>query len=129
MASGEGAIDPQAAPSGAGADAELETEEQEGPVLCLDLTSYQLHDLSEVEIPPTLEELDLTANRLSSVDPRVGLLAGLRKLSFRQNLLDDAAVAPLSSWATIAELQVVTALRNVCTRLNFVGVLLSWCLI
>jgi protein phosphatase 1 regulatory subunit 7 len=127
MASGEGAIDPQAAASGAGADAELETEEQEGPVLCLDLTSYQLHDLSEVEIPPTLEELDVTANRLSSVDPRICLLAELRKLSFRQNLLEDAAVEPLSSWATIAELQVITSLRNACTGLNFVGVLLSCC--
>jgi protein phosphatase 1 regulatory subunit 7 len=125
MASVEAAMDPQAAASGAGGDAEMEAEEQEGPVLCLDLTSYQLRDLSEVEIPPTLEELDLTANRLSSVDPRIGLLAGLLKLSLRQNLLDDDAVAPLSSWETIAGLQVITTLRNDCTERNFVGMLLS----
>ncbi|GJM90662.1 hypothetical protein PR202_ga06963 [Eleusine coracana subsp. coracana] len=117
MASGEGAIDPQAAASGAEADAEMETEEQEGPVVCLDLTSYQLHDLNEVEIPPTLEELDLTANRLSSVDPRIGRLTGLRKLSFRQNLLDDAAVAPLSSWETIAGLQELVLRDNKLTRI------------
>ncbi|XP_062223664.1 protein phosphatase 1 regulatory inhibitor subunit PPP1R7 homolog [Phragmites australis] len=114
MASGKGASD-QAA--GGEAEAAMETEEQEGPVLCLDLTSYQLHDLSEAEIPPTLEELDLTANRLSSVDPRIGRLSGLRKLSFRQNLLDDAAVAPLSSWETIAGLQELVLRDNKLTRI------------
>jgi protein phosphatase 1 regulatory subunit 7 len=88
----------------AGGEAEMEVEEAE---LCLDLTSCQLNDLSEVEIPSTLEELDLTANRLASVDPRIGHLTALRKLSFRQNLLEDDAVAPLSTWDAIAGLQVI----------------------
>ncbi|CAN1288370.1 Protein phosphatase 1 regulatory inhibitor subunit PPP1R7 homolog [Linum perenne] len=57
----------------------------------LDLTSCQLHDLSSVELPPTLTELDLTANRLSSLDSRISNLSNLTKLSFRQNLIDDAA--------------------------------------
>ena len=123
MASGEGAGDPRAAAAASGeAGSKMEAEGQEGPALCLDLTSYQLHDLSEVEIPPTLEEVDLTANRLSSVDTRIGRLAGLRKLSFRQNLLDDAAVAPLSSWDAIAGLQVITASREcVVARLCWVA--------
>ena len=97
MASG----DPVDAPAAAAEPMEVEADQ------CLDLPSCQLHDLSEVEIPPTLEELDLTANRLAAVDPRIGRLPGLRKLSFRQNLLDDAAVAPLSTWADIAGLQVI----------------------
>jgi protein phosphatase 1 regulatory subunit 7 len=92
----------------------METEEQKGPVLCLDLTSYQLQDMSEVEIPTTLEEVNLTANRLTSVDPRIGRLAGLRKISFRQTLLDDDDVTPLSSWDTIVGLQVITAMRKCC---------------
>ena len=98
MASGEGPGDSKAAGAG------MEVPEVE---LCLDLTSCQLHDLSEVEIPPTLEELDLTANRLTAVDPRIGHLPRLRKLSFRQNLLDDDAVAPLFTWDAIAGLQVI----------------------
>jgi protein phosphatase 1 regulatory subunit 7 len=102
MASGEGTGASKAAE--AGGEAEMEVQESE---LCLDLTSCQLHDLSEVEIPSTLEELDLTANRLAAVDPRIGHLAALRKLSFRQNLLEDEAVAPLSTWDAIAGLQVI----------------------
>ncbi|CAL5386673.1 unnamed protein product [Camellia sinensis] len=41
----------------------------------LDLTSFQLHDLDSVELPPSLTELDLTANRLSTLDLRMMLLA------------------------------------------------------
>ncbi|CAD5185325.1 unnamed protein product [Musa acuminata subsp. malaccensis] len=63
---------------------------------CLDLTSFQLHDLREVEIPDDLVELDLTANRLSELDPRIHLLPQLRKLSLRQNLFDDKGVEPIS---------------------------------
>lgn len=84
MASGEGTGDSKAA--AAVRESGMGVQEAE---LCLDLTSCQLHDLSEVEIPPTLEELDLTANRLAAVDPRIGHLPRLRKISFRQNLLDD----------------------------------------
>ncbi|KAL5211699.1 hypothetical protein ABZP36_022546 [Zizania latifolia] len=36
--------------------------------------AMELHDLSEVEIPPTLEELDITANRLAADEPRIGSL-------------------------------------------------------
>ncbi|KAK0603332.1 hypothetical protein LWI29_003849 [Acer saccharum] len=62
----------------------------------LDLTSFQLHDLASVELSPTLTELDLTANRLSSLDPRISHLSNLTKLSFRQNLINDAAFEPIS---------------------------------
>uniref|UniRef100_A0A0E0JXP3 Protein phosphatase 1 regulatory subunit 7 n=1 Tax=Oryza punctata TaxID=4537 RepID=A0A0E0JXP3_ORYPU len=105
--------DPVYAAAAAGEAMEVEVEAER----CLDLTSCQLHDLSEVEIPPTLEELDLTANRLAAVDPRVGRLPGLRKLSFRQNLLDDAAVAPLSTWADIAGLQELVFRDNKLTTI------------
>ncbi|RZC13854.1 Protein phosphatase 1 regulatory inhibitor subunit PPP1R7-like isoform C [Glycine soja] len=71
----------------------------------LDLTSYQLHDLDSVELPPSLTELDLTANRLSTLDPRIGNLSHLQKLSLRQNLFSDAAVLPLSSWNALSSLE------------------------
>ncbi|XP_006647096.1 protein phosphatase 1 regulatory inhibitor subunit PPP1R7 homolog [Oryza brachyantha] len=103
-------------PVDAAAAEPMEVEEEEAE-RCLDLTSCQLHDLSEVEIPPTLEELDLTANRLAAVDPRIGRLPALRKLSFRQNLLDDAAVAPLSTWAGIAGLQELVFRDNKLTTI------------
>ena len=73
----------------------------------LDLTSYQLHDLDSVELPPNLTELDLTANRLSTLDPRIAQLSDLKKLSLRQNLITDAAVVPLSSWNTLSSLEVL----------------------
>ncbi|KAG0500456.1 hypothetical protein HPP92_000528 [Vanilla planifolia] len=72
---------------------------------CLDLTSFQLHDLGALEIPEDLVELDLTANRLSKVDPRIGLLVHLRKLSLRQNLFDDEGIEPLCGWSAVAGLQ------------------------
>lgn len=72
----------------------------------LDLTSYQLHDLDSVDLPPSLTELDLTANRLSKLDPRIAHLSNLKKLSFRQNLINDAGVEPLSTWHAIANLEV-----------------------
>ncbi|KAK3205378.1 hypothetical protein Dsin_019424 [Dipteronia sinensis] len=73
-----------------------ETVEIELSSTVLDLTSFQLHDLASVELPPTLTELDLTANRLSSLDPRISHLSNLTNFSFRQNLIDDAAVEPVS---------------------------------
>lgn len=44
----------------------------------LDLTSFQLHDLSDVELLPTLTELDLTSNRLTAIDPRIATLSQLQ---------------------------------------------------
>ncbi|KQJ94137.1 protein phosphatase 1 regulatory inhibitor subunit PPP1R7 homolog [Brachypodium distachyon] len=113
MASGEGPPgDPKT--TVVGGEPTVEVPEAD---LCLDLTSCQLHDLCEVEIPSSLEELDLTANRLASVDPRIGRLPGLRKLSFRQNLLDDDAVAPLSTWDAIAGLQELVLRDNKLTKI------------
>ncbi|WIA20809.1 hypothetical protein OEZ85_005165 [Tetradesmus obliquus] len=56
----------------------------------LDLTNSHLRDLSTVEISPTLTALDLTANRLQTLDPRVVALTGLRALNLRQNIIADA---------------------------------------
>lgn len=72
----------------------------------LDLGSLQLHDLDSVELPADLTELDLTANRLSSLDPRIGHLSSLKKLSLRQNLISDAAIEPLSRWDALSGLEV-----------------------
>ncbi|KAL3642951.1 hypothetical protein CASFOL_013766 [Castilleja foliolosa] len=71
----------------------------------LDLTSYQLRDLSSVELQPSLTELDLTANRLKALDPRIAQLSNLKKLSLRQNLLDDDGVLLLSTSHSISALQ------------------------
>ncbi|XP_020593923.1 protein phosphatase 1 regulatory subunit pprA [Phalaenopsis equestris] len=84
---------------------------------CLDLTSFQLHDLGEVEIPEDLEELDLTANRLSKLDHRIGLLAQLKKLSLRQNLFDDEGIRPLSGWSTISGLQELVLRDNKLSKI------------
>lgn len=46
----------------------------------LDLTSFQLHDLTDVDLPSTLAELDLTSNRLVSIDPRIANLSHLQVL-------------------------------------------------
>ena len=72
----------------------------------LDLTSFQLHDLEEIDIPETLVELDLTANRLTTLDERIGRLSQLKKLSLRQNLFDDDGISPVSSWKSISGAEV-----------------------
>ena len=43
--------------------------------------------------PPALpvQAVDVTANRLTSIDPRLLALTGLRALNFRQNLLVDVS--------------------------------------
>ncbi|KAE9613979.1 hypothetical protein Lal_00016499 [Lupinus albus] len=84
-------------------EAEEEEEDPSSSTL-LDLTSYQLHDLDSVELPLTLTELDLTSNRLSTLDPRIQHLSHLSKLSLRQNLFTDDAVSPLSSWTSLSQL-------------------------
>ncbi|XP_072983658.1 protein phosphatase 1 regulatory inhibitor subunit PPP1R7 homolog [Typha latifolia] len=92
-------------------------EEEETQAECLDLTSYQLHDLSEVDIPETLEELDLTANRLTKLDPRIALLSRLRKLSLRQNLFDNDGIEPISGWNAIAGLLELVLRDNKLTKI------------
>ncbi|XP_051132203.1 protein phosphatase 1 regulatory inhibitor subunit PPP1R7 homolog [Andrographis paniculata] len=86
-------------------DAHDPTAENDAESTVLDLTGCQLRDLSSVELPSTLTELDLTTNRMTALDPRISQLSNLQKLSFRQNLLNDDSVRPLSSWDTISGLQ------------------------
>lgn len=83
-----------------------ESKEDDLNSTILDLTSFQLHDLDSIELPSSLTELDLTANRLSSLDPRIGELSNLKKLSLRQNLINDAAVESLSHWNALSGLEV-----------------------
>ncbi|KAL3747436.1 hypothetical protein ACJRO7_016255 [Eucalyptus globulus] len=105
----------------AGDDPATATAEDEGlaaaAAAVLDLTSCQLHDLTSVELPPTLIELDLTANRLASLDPRIGQLSNLKKLSFRQNLIDDAAAAAISGWEALSGLEELVLRDNKLTKL------------
>ncbi|EFJ51655.1 hypothetical protein VOLCADRAFT_103293 [Volvox carteri f. nagariensis] len=61
----------------------------------LDLTNYHLPDLTSVDIESSLTAIDLTANRLRTIDPRILQLQGLRSINFRQNLL-----ANVSAWST-----------------------------
>ncbi|XP_074589692.1 protein phosphatase 1 regulatory inhibitor subunit PPP1R7 homolog [Curcuma longa] len=89
---------------GGGGQAAEREEELESQARCLDLTSFQLRDLSEIEIPEDLVELDLNANRLSKLDQRIAHLSQLRKLSLRQNLFDDEGVEPISRWNSLAGL-------------------------
>nr|XP_029121304.1 protein phosphatase 1 regulatory inhibitor subunit PPP1R7 homolog [Elaeis guineensis] len=98
------------------------TVEDESQVRCLDLTSFQLHDLGEVEIPESIEELDLTANRLTKLDPRIGLLSHLRKLYLRQNLFDDEGVEPISRWNTISGLHELVLRDNKLRKVPDVGI-------
>ncbi|KAG9449158.1 hypothetical protein H6P81_009123 [Aristolochia fimbriata] len=88
----------------------------------LDLTSFQLHDLKAVELPPNLIDLDLTANRLSALDPRIGILSHLKKLSLRQNLFEDAGVEPLSSWNALSGLQELILRDNRLTKVPDVSI-------
>lgn len=91
----------------------------------LDLTSYQLHDLEGVELPSTLIELDLTANRLSTLDSRIGLLSQLKKISLRQNLFEDAGVEPLSSWNELSGLEEIVLRDNKLMRMPDVSIFKS----
>ncbi|XVE70483.1 hypothetical protein DITRI_Ditri10aG0075900 [Diplodiscus trichospermus] len=88
----------------------------------LDLTSFQLHDLDSVELPSNLTELDLTANRLSRLDPRIANLINLKKLSFRQNLIDDAAVEPISRWESLSGLEELVLRDNKLMKIPDVSI-------
>ncbi|KAM0018157.1 putative leucine-rich repeat domain superfamily [Helianthus debilis subsp. tardiflorus] len=81
------------------------TDDESYPMTILDASSYQLHDLDSIEFPPSLIEIDLTANRLNKLDSRISNLPNLKKLSLRQNLFDDAGVEPISHWNTISDLE------------------------
>jgi hypothetical protein len=61
----------------ANGDEEQEEEGDEDEYM-LDLTSAQLHDLADVDLPPFLKELDLTANRLSLLDDRISHMSQLQ---------------------------------------------------
>ncbi|XP_078172300.1 uncharacterized protein LOC144566194 [Carex rostrata] len=63
----------------------------------LHLTSCQLHDLADINLPEILEEIDLTANRLTKLDECISLLSHLKKLSLRQNLLTIKLSSPSHS--------------------------------
>ncbi|OIV94286.1 hypothetical protein TanjilG_00035 [Lupinus angustifolius] len=103
-------------------DLNAETEEDPSSSTLLDLTSYQLHDLDSVELPLTLTELDLTTNRLSSLDPRISHLSFLKKLSLRQNLITDDAVSPLSSWTTLSTLEELVLRDNQLKKIPDVSI-------
>ncbi|KAK2439374.1 hypothetical protein P8452_34865 [Trifolium repens] len=88
----------------------------------LDLTSYQLHNLDSVELPSNLTELDLTANRLSTLDPRIAQLSDLKKLSLRQNLITDSGVEPLSSWNALSYLEELVLRDNQLKNIPDAGI-------
>ncbi|KAJ8751051.1 hypothetical protein K2173_016232 [Erythroxylum novogranatense] len=91
----------------------------------LDLTSFQLHDLDSLELSPSLIELDLTANRLSKLDPRIAHLFNLKKLSLRQNLIDDAAMEPFSHWEKLSGVEELVLRDNKLMRIPDVGIFKS----
>ncbi|KAL7239956.1 hypothetical protein ACSBR2_005757 [Camellia fascicularis] len=90
----------------------VDEDDESSSATVLDLTSFQLHDLDSVELPPSLTELDLTANRLSTLDLRIAHLSNLKKLSLRQNLFHDAGIDPISGWHEISDLEVMENLQN-----------------
>ncbi|KAH9301532.1 hypothetical protein KI387_013115 [Taxus chinensis] len=94
---------------------EEEKEEEEETVL--DLTSWHLQDLEEVELVEQLTEIDLSANRLTSLDSRISQLRRLKKLCLRQNLFTDHALQPLSLWPAISALQELVLRDNKLTRI------------
>ncbi|KAF9613020.1 hypothetical protein IFM89_005454 [Coptis chinensis] len=102
-----------------------ESEKMEVEESILDLTSYQLHDLEGIEIPSSLIELDLTANRLSTLDSRIGLLTQLKKLSLRQNLFDDAGIEPISQWNELSGIQELVFRDNKLMKMPDVSIFKS----
>ncbi|KAK8970519.1 hypothetical protein KSP40_PGU015877 [Platanthera guangdongensis] len=105
-----------------GNEGDVMSEEDSSRGHFLDLTSFQLHDLGQVEIPDDLIELDLTANRLSKLDSRIGALAQLKKLSLRQNLFDDEGIGRLSGWSTISGLQELVLRDNKLSKVPDVSI-------
>lgn len=72
----------------------------------LDLTNAHLPNLDSTTLAPTLTFLDLTANRLETIDPRIIALTSLTSLNFRQNLLSDvSSFADSASKGVIEDLE------------------------
>ncbi|CAK9873748.1 unnamed protein product [Sphagnum jensenii] len=101
------------------ANGEEEEEEEEGDEdeYMLDLTSAQLHDLADVDLPPFLKELDLTANRLSLLDDRISHMSQLQKLSIQQNLFGDDAVNVLAQWPALFGMQELVLRDNKLSKI------------
>ncbi|PIA42790.1 hypothetical protein AQUCO_02000320v1 [Aquilegia coerulea] len=99
--------------------------EDESSNSILDLTSYQLHDLEGIEFPSSLIELDLTANRLSTLDSRIGLLSQLKKLSLRQNLFDDDGIQLISQWTQLSGIQELVIRDNKLMKIPDVSIFKS----
>ncbi|KAJ0243883.1 Exostosin family protein [Hirschfeldia incana] len=107
----------------------MNSEKEEQPTMeiddsanVLDLTSCQLHSLETIELPPTITELDLTANRLSELDSRIAHLSALKKLSLRQNLIEDPAVEPLSRWDALSDLEELILRDNKLAKVPEIGI-------
>ncbi|KAM7512890.1 hypothetical protein LguiB_011765 [Lonicera macranthoides] len=88
----------------------------------LDITSFQLHDLDSIELPQSLIELDLTANRLSTLDPRIRLLTNLKKLSLRQNLFNEDGIEPISHWEELSDLEELVLRDNQLKKIPDVSI-------
>ncbi|EFN52712.1 hypothetical protein CHLNCDRAFT_56306 [Chlorella variabilis] len=69
----------------------------------LDLTNAHLPSLDEVDLPSGLTSLDLTANRLRSMEPNLLALTGLRRLCLRQNLVSQVAEVEALASAPVLE--------------------------
>ncbi|KAE8682856.1 hypothetical protein F3Y22_tig00111234pilonHSYRG00084 [Hibiscus syriacus] len=110
-------------PPEANAERDDETVEMNlSSINSLDFTCYQLRDLDSVELPPNLTELDLTTNRLTSLDPRIANLIHLKKLFFRQNLFNDSAIEPISHWDSLSGLEELILRDNKLTKIPDVGI-------
>ncbi|XP_038998896.1 protein phosphatase 1 regulatory inhibitor subunit PPP1R7 homolog [Hibiscus syriacus] len=109
-------------PSEANAERDDQKEMDLSSITSLDFTCYQLRDLDSVELPPNLTELDLTTNRLTSLDHRIANLVHLKKLSFRQNLFNDAAIEPISHWDSLSGLEELILRDNKLTKIPDVGI-------
>ncbi|CAH1425152.1 unnamed protein product [Lactuca virosa] len=97
-------------------------DEESTLLTILDASSYQLHDLDSIEFPPTLTEIDLTANRLTKLDSRISHLSNLKKLSLRQNLFNDSGVEPISQWNTISGLEELVLRDNQLKKIPDVSI-------
>ncbi|KAI3430888.1 hypothetical protein D9Q98_009297 [Chlorella vulgaris] len=78
-------------------------DDELAPSAELDLTNGHLATLADVELPSGLQSLDVTANRLRSLEPNLLALTGLRRLCIRQNLVSEAAEVEALASAPVLE--------------------------